>query len=115
MRGILAKFTSLIILAFGMVGLPYAGQAQSPSGSYVSTGQTGAQTQIDAFHTTSFTIAVQDATSFKGGVFTMKAGSATHDPVTFRLYDSPAKSTLLAEKSYSTLNDRYLLNASTKN
>ena len=102
MRGILAKFTSLIILAFGMVGLPYAGQAQSPSGSYVSTGQTGAQTQIDAFHTTSFTIAVQDATSFKGGVFTMKAGSATHDPVTFRLYDSPAKSTLLAEKSYST-------------
>jgi len=82
--------------------MPQTGWAQLSSGGYVTTGQTGAQTQIDAFHTSSFTIAVQNPTLFSGGVFTMKAGTATQDPITFRLYDSPAKTTLLAEKSYSS-------------
>jgi len=100
MRGILAKLTCLIVLVFSVALMPQTGWAQLSSGSYVTTGQTGAQTQIDAFHTSSFTIAVQDPTLFKGGVFTMKAGTATHDPITFRLYDSPAKTTVLAEKSY---------------
>ena len=71
MRGILAKLTCLIVLVFSVALMPQTGWAQLSSGSYVTTGQTGAQTQIDAFHTSSFTIAVQDPTLFKGGVFTM--------------------------------------------
>lgn len=102
MRGIRATFFSLMAVMIAALALPQAAQAQASTGSYVRTGQTGAQTQIDAFHTTSFTITVEDATQFNGGVFTMKAGSVTHDPISFRLYDSPAKTTLLAEKSYSS-------------
>ena len=102
MRGVVAKLTCFIVLVFSVALMPQTGWAQLSSGSYVTTGQTGAQTQIDAFHKSSFTIAVQDPTLFSGGIFTMKAGTATQDPITFKLYDSPAKTTLLAEKSYSS-------------
>ena len=41
---------------------------------YLSTGQTGAQTQIDIAHTSSWLLNPNVDFSFAGGLFTMKAG-----------------------------------------
>lgn len=84
-----------------LAGLTSLAQAQVPSDYYVKTGITGAQTQIDTNHTSSFTIFSQSSLSFAGGLFTMKAGSATSAPITFKLYDSAAKTTLLTETTYT--------------
>ena len=99
LRFILATLVAGLLLAAGPAGTN--AMAQAATDYYVRTGQTGAQTQIDAFHKSTFTITVQSQTEFRGGLFTMKAGSATNDPITFKLYQgSNSSGTLLASASY---------------
>ena len=47
------------------------------SAYYLYTGQTGAQTQIDTNHTTSWLLTANSAWTLGGGRFVMKCGSAT--------------------------------------
>ena len=81
--------------------------AQTPS--YIYTGQTGAQTQIDTNHKTTWNIGVSAGTTllFGGGQITMKRGSATTATVTFACYNgtsatgSPFASVTLQPSSFS--------------
>ena len=74
---------------------------------YVKTGQTGAQTQIDVAHTSSFSFQPTTATSFAGGIFTMKAGSSASRTVTFALYENlsagPVRSVTLTYSQFCAL------------
>ena len=64
------------------------------------TGQTGAQTQIDVNHTSSWYITVNSGTVlFGGGQFTIKRGSATTNSITLKLYAGSAAGSLLASKT----------------
>ena len=63
---------------------------------YLSTGQTGAQTQIDIAHTSSWALDPNVDFSFAGGLFTMKAGGSQVDTITLSLYNgTDATGTLL--------------------
>jgi hypothetical protein len=53
---------------------------------YLATGQTGAQTQIDAFHTSTWLMTPNVNFDFGGGLFTMKDGSSSVDALTLSLY-----------------------------
>jgi len=72
---------------------------------YLSTGQTGAQTQIDTAHTSSWLLDPNVDFSFAGGLFTMKAGGSVANPVTLSLYSgSDATGTLLASVTFTSTN-----------
>ena len=60
--------------------------------TYITTGQTGAQTQIDVNHTSTWTFTPASNTTLSGGYFTMKDGSATTADVTLSLYAGPTAS-----------------------
>jgi hypothetical protein len=70
------------LLAFG----PSAALA-SPVYFAIQTDITGAQTQIDVGHTTTWTISTGAAWSFGGGTFTMKEGSNTTAPVRLSVHE----------------------------
>jgi hypothetical protein len=53
---------------------------------YLATDQTGAQTQIDLQHTSSWLMTPGINFDFAGGLFTMKDGSSSFDPLTLSLY-----------------------------
>jgi hypothetical protein len=53
---------------------------------YLATGQTGAQTQIDVAHTSTWLMTPNIDFDFGGGLFTMKDGSATFETVLLSLY-----------------------------
>ena len=53
---------------------------------YVYTGQTGAQTQIDVNHTSTWSLAPASTFLFGGGIFNIKEGSATTANITLSLY-----------------------------
>ena len=53
---------------------------------YLATGQTGAQTQIDVNHTSSWLMTPNSNFDLAGGLFTMKDGSSTSATVTLSLY-----------------------------
>jgi len=56
-------------------------------GSYVTTGQSGAQTQIDVNHQSYFTFtAPGGGATLSGGKFTMKTGTSTTGSITLRLF-----------------------------
>lgn len=61
---------------------------------YLTTGQTGAQTQIDIGHSSEWSFTPTTPWQFGGGFFTMKEGSRTTAPITFRLYRGPTASSL---------------------
>lgn len=78
-----------------------AGSAWAVSDAgYVTTGQSGAQTQIDEAATSSFTIVAKASAFILGGDFVMKSGSSTTAPISFRLYEDIKKTKLLADKTY---------------
>ena len=90
------KLLAIVIAALIFGGLSGRAQAQSIIPYYVETGQTGAQTQIDTNHKSSFTIRASSEIDFYGGKFVMKAGSSASAPLTLTLYDSAAKTNVLA-------------------
>jgi hypothetical protein len=53
---------------------------------YFSTGQSGAQTQIDTNHFSSWIVTPTNDITINGGIFTMKDGPKTIEPITFSLY-----------------------------
>ena len=67
---------TISFLAAVLAFLLAAGSAARAEDFYVKTGQTGAQTQIDVAHTSSFTFQPSAATSFAGGIFTMKGSKS---------------------------------------
>lgn len=83
-----------------------AAVAAGPAGAvpyYFTTGQTGAQTQIDMNHTTSWSFTASSAWTLGGGRFTMKDGSATSATVALTLYEGgDATGTLLQQQSFTT-------------
>lgn len=66
---------------------------------YLTTGQTGAQTQIDINHSSEWSFTPSVPWQFGGGFFTMKDGSKTNAPIVFRLYEGPnaASNNLIAQ------------------
>lgn len=78
---------------------------QAVSGTYyVTTGHTGAQTQIDIRHTTSWYITVYSGTtlSFGGADLTMKRGSSTTVTATFTLMEGGPGGAVLGTKSLTS-------------
>lgn len=73
------------LAALGAIVLASAeGSAFAVSGSYFYTGQTGAQVQVDTFHTQYWSVSpAADLSNFLGGRFKMKAGPQTVETVTF--------------------------------
>ena len=71
----LLSFLTILMIAAGATGAMAAPPVVNTG--YVTTGQTGAQTQIDMFHSSKFTITPTAATTILGGNFTMKNGSST--------------------------------------
>jgi hypothetical protein len=61
---------------------------------YLTTGQTGAQTQIDINHSSEWSFTPTIPWRFGGGFFEMKEGSKTTAPITFRLYQGRGASTV---------------------
>jgi hypothetical protein len=59
---------------------------------FLSTDHTGAQTQIDLNHTSSWAFSVNTTTDLAGGVFTMKDGSSTAADITLSLYQGSSAS-----------------------
>jgi len=67
---------------------------------YLGTDQTGAQTQIDVAHTSTWLLTPNTDFSFGGGLFNMKDGSAATADVTLSLYQgTDATGPLLASMS----------------
>jgi hypothetical protein len=54
---------------------------------YLATDQTGAQTQIDVAHTSTWVMTPNTTFDFAGGLLTMKAGGSATVVVTFSLYE----------------------------
>ncbi len=100
----LTQLLGLLAITFMTIGITGAMAApQVVSDGYVTTGQTGAQTQIDMFHSSKFTITPTATTQILGGNFTMKNGSATvtaGHQIAFILWNS-ARTVKLAEKLYT--------------
>jgi hypothetical protein len=64
---------------------------------YLATDNTGAQTQIDVNHSSTWVLNVGTTFDLGGGLFSMKAGNSATDTVSFNLYSgSDATGTLLA-------------------
>jgi len=95
------RCSGTLLASLLLAWLACAAQAAVTDGYYVSTGQAGAQTQIDKNHTSSFTIQSPADILFTGGLFTMKYGSSTSAPITFTLYDSAAKTQQLGSVTYT--------------
>jgi len=73
------------LAALGAISLASAGRAVADSNiSYFYTGQTGAQVQVDTFHTQYWSVTpAASLDNFVGGRFKMKAGPQTAETVTF--------------------------------
>lgn len=90
----------LSLVACLLFAVPAAAAWAASDAGYVTTGQTGAQTQIDADATSSFTIVATASAFVLGGDFVMKSGSSTTASISFRLYEDPAKTKLLAQRTF---------------
>lgn len=84
----LYRYALLMLFASAMA------QASTLPMYYLSTGQTGAQTQIDIDHTSTWSFTPAVPWQFGGGFFTMKAGPKTIEPIVFRLYQGSSASSL---------------------
>lgn len=86
MTTVLSEFRVMTKAVFVLI----AAMLVSPSmqaGSYLDTGHTGAQTQIDTAHTSVWVITPTSNATLDGGYFTMKDGSATIDDIVLTVYD----------------------------
>ena len=87
----------LVLAAFA--ALP----AQAGPTYYATTGQAGAQTQIDVGHSTTLSFRAASAWDLGGGNFTMKDGSSTSATITLSLYQgTSAAAPLLRSITLST-------------
>ncbi len=92
---------ALLVLFTAFAGLWSSTPARAASDSgYVTTGKTGAQTQIDFDSTSRFTIVAKASAFIKGGSFVMKAGSATTARISFKLYEDSNRTKLLANRTF---------------
>lgn len=98
----LTKYLVFLIGLASLVAVPALAHAQALVPYYVYTGQTGAQTQVDVNHKSSFTISAANDIDFYGGSFVMKAGSSASTPITLTLYDSAAKTNVLSSVTLTT-------------
>ena len=89
----------LLVALLLFAGHAIPASAASDAG-YVTTGQTGAQTQIDAGATSRFTIVATASAFVLGGDFVMKSGSSTTASISFRLYADPGRTKLLADRTF---------------
>lgn len=91
------------LAALRAVALVSAGTAMADSNySYFYTGQTGAQVQVDRFHTQHWSVTTTfNLTNFIGGRFKMKAGPQTVDSVTFLFFAGTYQDYL--DQSYTSL------------
>ena len=91
------------LAALGAVALASAGSAKADSNySYFYTGQTGAQVQVDRFHTQHWSVTTTfDLGNFIGGRFKMKAGPQTTASVTFLFFAGTYQDYL--DDSYTSL------------
>ena len=85
-----ARSLSRIILVSALLWLSTASDAFAQSTYYLWTGQSGAQTQIDVDHKSSWYITVASGSSFTfgGGKFTIKKGSSASDTISLELYQN---------------------------
>lgn len=92
---------SIVVLLVALViAIGHSTAASAQAAYSLWTGQTGAQTQIDVNHTSSWYITVNSGTVlFGGGQFTIKRGSATTASITLKLYAGSAAGSLLASKT----------------
>ena len=100
------KVAAYALLLLAAVLSPAAAQTNpfNPPGNYLYTGQTGAQTQIDIAHTSTWNIEVPTGGTapFSGAKLTMKRGTSTSANVTFTLYDgADATGTVLCQVDLS--------------
>ncbi len=85
--GMRSIFTDLVLAPFLLTAFMIAGPQAASAQYYVTTGQSGAQTQIDsAPHMSTFMLSVTAPVTFGGGKFTMKRGSASSATVEYTLY-----------------------------
>src|SRR5258707_493257 len=81
----------MLLVGSLLLGLACAGAGSNanatPTIYYLSTGQTGAQTQIDTFHSTTWAFTATSDWELGGGNFTMKDGSSTTDDVMLTVYE----------------------------
>jgi len=71
---------------------------------YLTTGQTGAQTQIDINHTSSWTLTPTSAFDLGGGSFEMKAGSSASANALLTLYQGTSQAgTILSQVTLPNL------------
>ena len=85
----LSRFSRPIVHSLYLLGafLCLMGPLSATPVYYLSTDQTGAQTQIDVNHTSSWIMTPTVEFDFGGGLFTMKAGSNPTATVMFSLYE----------------------------
>lgn len=77
----------------------------TPTVYYLETGQSGAQTQIDALHSTTWSFAAVSNFSLGGGEFVMKDGSSTSADIMLNVYlGTSTAGTLLASVDLSQPN-----------
>ena len=78
-----------------LLGLAAGRPAMATPVYYLSTGQAGAQTQIDVNHTTSWSFTATSNWDLGGGDFTMKDGSATTAGIMLAVYEGTNSSGIL--------------------
>ena len=98
-----AKSLRRLILVAAAIWLAAPSNAFAQSTYYLWTGQSGAQTQVDVNHKSSWYIKVSTGSSFVfgGGKFDIKKGSRTSDTISLKLYQNNSAGTLLATKTVS--------------
>ena len=92
-----------VSLVAAFLWLSTASDALAQSTYYLWTGQSGAQTQVDVKHKSSWYIIVSSGSSFTfgGGKFAIKKGSRTSDTISLKLYQNNSAGTLLATQTVS--------------
>ena len=91
------------LLVVTLLWLWAAPDAFAQSTYYLWTGQSGAQTQVDINHKSSWYITVATGSSFTfgGGKFDIKKGSRTSASISLKLYQNNSAGALLAIKTVS--------------
>ena len=92
-----------VSLVAAFLWLSTASDALAQSTYYLWSGQSGAQTQVDVKHKSSWYIIVSSGSSFTfgGGKFAIKKGSRTSDTISLKLYQNNSAGTLLATQTVS--------------
>jgi hypothetical protein len=86
-----------LLLPTASISLLLASMA-SASTLYLATGQTGANTQVDVDHTSTWNFTPDTDFTFGGGLFTMKAGQNAAADIVFALYQGTDASGVLLDK-----------------